>query len=162
MFSGDVVRAVYPDFKAGGPDGHATRIALPADGAAKAKGPNGPNGPHRAIPIRGLNAATSRWSFAPEGGAVPGDRIVGIPPGEGVTICPIQSPISPPSTTNRTAGSTCGGMWTRTIRNVSRPHRAAIDQRTRHPRAGCPGDRRPRRQHRQRLHETPHPRLPRT
>jgi GTP pyrophosphokinase len=31
--------------------------------------------------------------FSPEGGAVPGDRIVGIlTPGEGVTIYPIQSP----------------------------------------------------------------------
>jgi (p)ppGpp synthase/HD superfamily hydrolase len=31
--------------------------------------------------------------FAPEGGAVPGDRIVGIlSPGEGVTIYPIQAP----------------------------------------------------------------------
>ena len=35
-------------------------IALPADGAAKAKGPNGPNGAHRAIPIRGLNARPRR------------------------------------------------------------------------------------------------------
>jgi GTP pyrophosphokinase len=32
-------------------------------------------------------------SFAPNGGAVPGDRIVGImKPGEGITIYPIQSP----------------------------------------------------------------------
>ena len=32
-------------------------------------------------------------SFAPNGGAVPGDRIVGIlTPGEGITIYPIQSP----------------------------------------------------------------------
>ena len=31
--------------------------------------------------------------FAPNGGAVPGDRIVGIlNPGEGITIYPIQSP----------------------------------------------------------------------
>ena len=31
--------------------------------------------------------------FAPNGGAVPGDRIVGIlTPGEGITIYPIQSP----------------------------------------------------------------------
>jgi GTP diphosphokinase / guanosine-3',5'-bis(diphosphate) 3'-diphosphatase len=31
--------------------------------------------------------------FAPDGGAVPGDRIVGIlTPGEGITIYPIQSP----------------------------------------------------------------------
>ena len=30
--------------------------------------------------------------FAPNGGAVPGDRIVGIRTGEGITIYPIQSP----------------------------------------------------------------------
>ena len=32
--------------------------------------------------------------FAPEGGAVPGDRIIGIlTPGEGITVYPIQSPV---------------------------------------------------------------------
>jgi RelA/SpoT family (p)ppGpp synthetase len=44
------------------------------------------------IPIRGLGADIP-VRFAPEGGAVPGDRIVGIlTPGEGITIYPIQSP----------------------------------------------------------------------
>jgi GTP pyrophosphokinase len=44
------------------------------------------------IPIRGLSTDMP-IRFAPEGGAVPGDRIVGImTPGEGVTIYPIQSP----------------------------------------------------------------------
>ena len=44
-----------------------------------------------AIPIRGL-AGDLPVSFAPNGGAVPGDRIVGIlTPGVGVTIYPIQS-----------------------------------------------------------------------
>jgi GTP diphosphokinase / guanosine-3',5'-bis(diphosphate) 3'-diphosphatase len=44
-----------------------------------------------AIPIRGINGELP-VRFAPEGGAVPGDRIVGIlTPGEGVTIYPIQS-----------------------------------------------------------------------
>lgn len=45
-----------------------------------------------AIPIRGAgNELPVR--FAPEGGAVPGDRIIGIlEPGVGVTIYPIQSP----------------------------------------------------------------------
>ena len=47
----------------------------------------GPSG----IPIRGLRGDLP-VSFAP-GGAVPGDRIVGIlTPGEGITIYPIQSP----------------------------------------------------------------------
>jgi GTP diphosphokinase / guanosine-3',5'-bis(diphosphate) 3'-diphosphatase len=81
MFSGDVVRAVYPDYKderrgAPKPDGDASKIA-----------DDQPNG----IPIRGLNKDMP-IRFAPEGGAVPGDRIVGIlTPGEGVTIYPIQS-----------------------------------------------------------------------
>ncbi len=45
-----------------------------------------------AIPIRGLHGDLP-VQFAPKGGAVPGDRIVGImTPGEGITIYPIQSP----------------------------------------------------------------------
>jgi GTP diphosphokinase / guanosine-3',5'-bis(diphosphate) 3'-diphosphatase len=45
-----------------------------------------------AIPIRGLSTEMP-VRFAPNGGAVPGDRIVGIlTPGEGVTIYPIHSP----------------------------------------------------------------------
>ncbi len=49
-------------------------------------------GPLPAIPIRGLNGDLP-VRFAPNGGAVPGDRIVGIlTPGEGITIYPIQSP----------------------------------------------------------------------
>ncbi len=45
-----------------------------------------------AIPIRGINSDLP-VRFAPNGGAVPGDRIVGIlTPGEGITIYPIQSP----------------------------------------------------------------------
>ena len=45
-----------------------------------------------AIPIRGANSDLP-VRFAPKGGAVPGDRIVGIlTPGEGITIYPIQSP----------------------------------------------------------------------
>jgi GTP pyrophosphokinase len=45
-----------------------------------------------AIPIRGINGDLP-VRFAPQGGAVPGDRIVGIlTPGKGITIYPIQSP----------------------------------------------------------------------
>ena len=44
------------------------------------------------MPVRGVDQ-NMPVSFSPEGGAVPGDRIVGIlTPGEGVTIYPIQSP----------------------------------------------------------------------
>ncbi|WP_445503951.1 RelA/SpoT family protein [Microvirga sp. G4-2] len=88
MFSGDVVRAVYPDYKderRAGPDGKGT--GQPDGTGAKANGEQ-PTG----IPIRGLNKDMP-IRFAPEGGAVPGDRIVGIlTPGAGVTIYPIQSP----------------------------------------------------------------------
>ncbi|MGA7326774.1 MAG: bifunctional (p)ppGpp synthetase/guanosine-3',5'-bis(diphosphate) 3'-pyrophosphohydrolase [Rhodomicrobium sp.] len=50
-----------------------------------------PNDGDRGIPIRGVNG-TSVIHFA-DGGAVPGERIVGIlDPGEGITIYPIHSP----------------------------------------------------------------------
>ena len=88
MFSGDVVRAVYPDYKEerrSGPDGKAGKQP---DGAGDKPSGEQPGG----IPIRGLNKDMP-IRFAPDGGAVPGDRIVGIlTPGEGVTIYPIQSP----------------------------------------------------------------------
>ncbi|MCC2110895.1 MAG: bifunctional (p)ppGpp synthetase/guanosine-3',5'-bis(diphosphate) 3'-pyrophosphohydrolase, partial [Hyphomicrobiales bacterium] len=46
----------------------------------------------RSIPIRGLKGDLP-VRFAPDGGALPGDRIVGIlAPGEGITIYPIHSP----------------------------------------------------------------------
>ncbi|EIM28311.1 RelA/SpoT family protein [Microvirga lotononidis] len=88
MFSGDVVRAVYPDYldeRRAGPDGKG---GGQPDGAGRKAASEHPGG----IPIRGLNKDMP-IRFAPEGGAVPGDRIVGIlTPGEGVTIYPIQSP----------------------------------------------------------------------
>jgi GTP pyrophosphokinase len=96
MFSGDVVKAVYPDFK----EERKAAPANPADpgwfGMQKAtavqfKVPGVPNDVH-ALPIRGLRGDLP-VNFAPNGGAVPGDRIVGImTPGEGITIYPIQSP----------------------------------------------------------------------
>jgi GTP pyrophosphokinase len=96
MFSGDVVRAVYPDYKderrgAGLEANGAGWQSLSPDAALKVKLPDGDGG-NGSIPIRGLNADLA-VRFAPNGGAVPGDRIVGImTPGEGVTIYPIQSP----------------------------------------------------------------------
>ena len=64
------------------------KFRLPgSDGAAKTGDVNG----ETSIPIRGL-AADIPVRFAPEGGAVPGDRIVGIlTPDEGLTVYPIQS-----------------------------------------------------------------------
>ncbi len=93
----DVARAMYPDYK----EERAAAMAVkrkPESGwfglkrltsvkfrvpSASAQGP--------AIPVRGMNGDLP-VRFAPEGGAVPGDRIVGIlTPGEGITIYPIQS-----------------------------------------------------------------------
>ena len=99
MFSGDVVKAVHPDFQ---------DDRKPKAGVVAAKGERGWFGMKKAaslvfrvpgeqpadnaIPIRGLGGDLP-VRFAPNGGAVPGDRIVGIlTPGEGITIYPIQSP----------------------------------------------------------------------
>ncbi|MGO9390916.1 RelA/SpoT family protein [Rhodoblastus sp.] len=97
MFSGDVVKSVYPDFKE---ERRPAAPANPADpgwfGMQKASGVQfkvpGASGSIHALPIRGLRGDLP-VTFAPNGGAVPGDRIVGIlTPGEGVTVYPIQSP----------------------------------------------------------------------
>ena len=86
MFSGDVVRAVYPEYREARAVGESNGAG---DGGRKG---NGADGEPRGIPIRGLNADLP-VRFAPDGGAIPGDRIVGImTPGQGVTIYPIQSP----------------------------------------------------------------------
>jgi GTP pyrophosphokinase len=95
MFSGDVVKAVYPDYKderrhPGTPADGTGWLSLAQDATVKLKLPNGADG-GTGIPIRGLNRDIP-VRFAPIGGAVPGDRIVGIlTPNEGVTIYPIQS-----------------------------------------------------------------------
>jgi len=86
MKASDVARAMYPDYK---------EERLGRFGAKKnltAKSPADPARNTSAIPIRGINSDLP-VKFAPNGGAVPGDRIVGIvSPGEGITIYPIQSP----------------------------------------------------------------------
>jgi len=93
MKASDVVRAMYPDYK----DERVAPVAPKAESgwfglkfgrAVKFKLPEAEGG---AIPIRGANTDLP-VRFAPKGGAVPGDRIVGIlTPGEGITIYPIQS-----------------------------------------------------------------------
>jgi GTP diphosphokinase / guanosine-3',5'-bis(diphosphate) 3'-diphosphatase len=87
MFSGDVVRGVYPEYR------EERRVGDDVRRAALGTGANGAGGPgSNAIPIRGVESDLP-VRFAPNGGAVPGDRIVGIlTPGEGVTIYPIVSP----------------------------------------------------------------------
>jgi RelA/SpoT family (p)ppGpp synthetase len=93
----DVARAMYPDYKeeraaamAVKPKSESGWFGLKKLTSVKFKVPDtvavGP-----AIPIRGINSDLP-VRFAPEGGAVPGDRIVGIlTPGEAITIYPIQS-----------------------------------------------------------------------
>ncbi|MEH2469480.1 guanosine-3',5'-bis(diphosphate) 3'-pyrophosphohydrolase [Nitrobacteraceae bacterium AZCC 2161] len=83
----DVVRAMYPDYK----EERVGRFAA-KKGDDKLKAPGGAARVTSIIPIRGLDSDLP-VKFAPNGGAVPGDRIVGIvSPGEGITIYPIQSP----------------------------------------------------------------------
>jgi RelA/SpoT family (p)ppGpp synthetase len=96
MKASDVARAMYPDYKeeraaamAKKPKSESGWFGLKKLSSVKFKVPD-TQGP--AIPIRGINNDLP-IRFAPEGGAVPGDRIVGIlNPGEGITIYPIQSP----------------------------------------------------------------------
>jgi guanosine-3',5'-bis(diphosphate) 3'-pyrophosphohydrolase len=97
MKASDVARAMYPDYK----EERVVRTPAPKAesgwfGLAKVKSlifkvPDGKDA-EDAIPIRGVGGEQA-VRFAPNGGAVPGDRIVGImTPGEGITIYPIQSP----------------------------------------------------------------------
>jgi len=94
MQAADVIRAVHPEFKdeAGkGGNGAASEGWFDLEGRQGLKY-RMPGQSRKAIPIRGLNGDLP-VRFAPSGGAVPGDRIVGILfPGEGITIYPIQSP----------------------------------------------------------------------
>ncbi len=83
----DVARAMYPDYK-------EERVGLKPRGASKAKAKPVEIAAKSsvAIPIGGATSGLP-VKFAPNGGAVPGDRIVGIvTPGEGITIYPITSP----------------------------------------------------------------------
>jgi guanosine-3',5'-bis(diphosphate) 3'-pyrophosphohydrolase len=93
----DVARAMYPDYKeeraaamAVRPKSESGWFGLKKLTSVKFKVPDAQGA--SAIPIRGINSDLP-VRFAPNGGAVPGDRIVGIlTPGEGITIYPIQSP----------------------------------------------------------------------
>jgi len=93
----DVARAMHPDYKeeraaamAAKPKSESGWFGLKKLTSVKFKVPDSTLG--QAIPIRGINGDLP-VRFAPNGGAVPGDRIVGIlTPGEGITIYPIQSP----------------------------------------------------------------------
>ena len=102
MKAADVARAMYPDYKeervgaaaAEPPKQESGWFGLKKAKALMFKVPEGPNttSTTEPIPIRGINSDLP-VRFAPNGGAVPGDRIVGImTPGEAITIYPIQSP----------------------------------------------------------------------
>jgi len=96
MKASDVARAMYPDYK----EERAAALPVPKPetgwfGLKKGKSVMfkvpGVGNESTAIPIRGINHELP-VRFAPDGGALPGDRIVGIlTPGEGITIYPIQS-----------------------------------------------------------------------
>jgi guanosine-3',5'-bis(diphosphate) 3'-pyrophosphohydrolase len=92
-----VLKAVYPDYQ----EARSTQSLKPSVGdgwfgleggrTMKFRVPGDGESSGSAIPIRGISGDLP-VQFAPEGGAVPGDRIVGIlTPGEGITVYPIQS-----------------------------------------------------------------------
>ena len=106
LISANVVKAVFPDYQDeritqipksnsgegwfGLKDAAGIIFKMPGRGKSRKKSRQKLN--DTAIPIRGYSKDQS-VRFAPDGGAVPGDRIVGImTPGEGITIYPIQSP----------------------------------------------------------------------
>ena len=103
MYSGDVVKAVYPDYREEQSAGAGANLAeggwfgMKGGQGLVFKVPGSSEGDgggdmSRAIPIRGIGGDLP-VQFAPNGGAVPGDRIIGIlTPGVGITIYPIQSP----------------------------------------------------------------------
>ena len=101
IFSGDVVKAVYPDFseerKLGPqpplpPPSESGWFGLPKGSSLVFKFPERGESKSGPMPIYGLRGDLP-VRFAPNGGAVPGDRIVAIlTPGEHITIYPIQSP----------------------------------------------------------------------
>ena len=97
LFSGDVVKAVHPDVlddRKGSTrrPGEAGWFQLDAAPFLMFKVPKTSSEADLASRLPGLSDVTS-VRFAPNGGAVPGDRIVGIfSQGEGIIVYPIQSP----------------------------------------------------------------------
>jgi (p)ppGpp synthase/HD superfamily hydrolase len=89
MKASDVARAMYPDYQEEARGGATKKKG--AFKAARSKLTRASQ-TSAAIPVKGINNDLP-VKFAPNGGAVPGDRIVGIvTPNEGITIYPIQSP----------------------------------------------------------------------
>ena len=96
IYSTDVIRALHPDFKeerkagAAVPQNETGWFNLPKAADLVFRVP-GKSDPASALPVRGIDMETV-VRFAPKGGAVPGERIVGIRGPEGITIYPIHSP----------------------------------------------------------------------
>jgi guanosine-3',5'-bis(diphosphate) 3'-pyrophosphohydrolase len=94
--SNDVLKASYPDYREERSAGQKARpeagwYSFAAQAAVMFR-PDSEEMGHFGLPIRSI-ATDLPVHFAPDGGAVPGDRIVGIvKPDEGITIYPIQSP----------------------------------------------------------------------
>jgi GTP diphosphokinase / guanosine-3',5'-bis(diphosphate) 3'-diphosphatase len=96
IYSPDVVRAVHPDFKEERKAGAAVpqnesgwfNLTKVLDLVFRVPGKSDPSS---TLPVRGIDMETA-VRFAPKGGAVPGERIVGIRGPEGITIYPIHSP----------------------------------------------------------------------
>ncbi len=94
-----VIKAVYPDFATERERGRSAwrpeegwLAAARASLKFKLPGSNRKTNGESVLPIGGIDQ-NMPVRFSHEGGAVPGDRIVGIlTPGEGVTIYPIHSP----------------------------------------------------------------------
>jgi guanosine-3',5'-bis(diphosphate) 3'-pyrophosphohydrolase len=96
IYSTDVVRAVHPDFREERKSGAAIpqnesgwfNLMTSADLVFRVPGEADPA---TALPVRGIDMDTT-VRFASKGGAVPGERIVGIRGPESITIYPIHSP----------------------------------------------------------------------
>ena len=95
IFSTDVVRAVFPNFKEERrpgpaiPQNESGWFGLPkaADLVFRVPGESDAG----SLPLRGIDLDTP-VKFAPKGGAVPGERIVGVREEDGIVIHPIHSP----------------------------------------------------------------------
>jgi GTP pyrophosphokinase len=95
IYSSDVVRAVHPDYREERKAGAAVAqnesgwfgLAKAADLVFRVPGAADAG---EALPLRGIDLDIP-VRFAPKGGAVPGERIVGIRNEEGITIYPIHS-----------------------------------------------------------------------
>ncbi len=151
MKASDVARAMYPDYKEEriGRFGAKKSLAV----KLKLKSPPDPARSPSAIPIRGINSDLP-VKFAPNGGAVPGDRIVGIvSPGRG------HHDLSDPVAGAEGFRGRAGALARRAL-GCRRRHAAALSgadqgrqcQRARQPRPGRHRDRRARRQYRQHQH----------